>query len=220
MLEKTYRGEKDRFLASLKRHIGFFNTHIFFSSAVLGVMVRLEEEFPNDDPKRKEDEIESAKMGMMGPLAAIGDALFWSGLKPLALLTGVAIVWLTNFSTAGWIAGAVSSLVIYNAPRVIIKYFLLIKAYFHYKDLFVLIQKVKFQSIMKSIKVAGMGLLGASMAVYFMKKPLTVISSRKLDSLLLFIAFWIFTAALRKKSPVIYIFGFSIFISIIIAYII
>jgi PTS system mannose-specific IID component len=219
MLKRIYKEDRTRFLQSLKRHIGFFNTHIFFSSAVLGVMTRLEEELPDTDPQHKEAEIESTKMGMMGPLAALGDSLFWSGLKPLALLAGVCIVWLTGFSKDGWVAAAVVSLAVYNLPRVVIKYFLLIKSYYQYKELFVLIQKVKFQDIMKSIKVAGMGLLGVVMAVYFMKKELSIISQKWLDSVLLFFVFWMVTVALRKKKSPTVIFAFMLLISLILAYI-
>ena len=32
MLKRIYAGDNPRFLAALKRHISFFNTHLFFSS--------------------------------------------------------------------------------------------------------------------------------------------------------------------------------------------
>ena len=105
-------------------------------------MARLEEDLPDDPPKAKELEIESTKMGLMGPLAAIGDSLFWSGLKPFSMLMGVGIIWLTKFTLNGWIWAVAVSLIIYNAPRVIIKSYLLFKAYYRYRELFSSIQKV------------------------------------------------------------------------------
>ncbi len=220
LLRGIYKDDREKLTAAIKRHMVFFNTHIFFSAAVLGVMARLEEELPDDDPKKKDAEIESSKMGMMGPLAAIGDSLFWSGLKPLALLTGTGIVWLYRFSVEGWLIACGVSLLIYNGPRVVIKYYLLMKSYFQYKELFVLIQRVKFQEIMKSIKVAGMGILGAVTALYFARKELTIIDKRWLDSAFLFAAFWLITVALRRKKSVSYIFSMVIFISVVLAYII
>jgi mannose/fructose/N-acetylgalactosamine-specific phosphotransferase system component IID len=219
MLRKIYAGRTEQRLAATRRHIGFFNTHIFFSTALLGVMVRLEEDLSDETPKAKEMEIESTKMGLMGPLAAIGDSLFWSGLKPFSLLLGVGIIWLTKFTFTGWLAGVVISLAFYNMLRIVIKYYLLFKSYYRYRELFSFIQKVKFQDIMKSLKVAGMGFLGAFTAVYLREKQLTIVGLRWLDSLVLCGAFILVIWALRSKKSVSFIFGASVAACIVLAYI-
>jgi PTS system mannose-specific IID component len=219
LLRKIYAGKPEERLAAARRHIGFFNTHIFFSPALLGVMARLEEDLPDDPPKAKELEIESTKMGLMGPLAAIGDSLFWSGLKPFSMLMGVGIIWLTKFTLNGWIWAVAVSLIIYNAPRVIIKSYLLFKAYYRYRELFSSIQKVKFQDIMKSLKVAGMGFLGAFTAVYFRGKALTLVGLRWLDTLALCGAFMVVVWGLRSKKPISFIFMTMVAACIVLAYI-
>lgn len=219
MLNKIYSGNEAGKLAAIKRHMSFFNTHIFFSSAALGVMTRLEEDLPNDDAKAKDNEIDNTKMGIMGPLAAIGDALFWSGIRPLALLFGAGIVWMTDFTMKGWIEAAVISLVIYNLPRIVIKYYLLLKSYYKYKELFVLIQKVKFQDIMKSLKAAGMGVLGVFTAVYLTRPEIHItLKNGIMDIVLMFAAFFIVTWALRTKKSVSNIFLGVLVISILISY--
>lgn len=220
MLKKIYYGDEAGMLAAIRRHMSFFNTHIFFSSAALGVMTRLEADLPNDDAKAKDIEIDNTKMGIMGPLAAIGDSLFWSGIRPLALLFGAGVVWMTDFSVAGWIQAAAISLVVYNMPRILIKYYLLLKSYYKYKELFVLIQKVKFQDIMKSIKAAGMGILGVFTAVFLVRPEIHItLNKGPMDSILLFSAFMLVIWALRSKKSVSNIFLGVLVISIIVSYI-
>jgi mannose/fructose/N-acetylgalactosamine-specific phosphotransferase system component IID len=220
MLKKIYGEDRVSLNLAVKRHMNFFNTHIFFSSAVLGVMARLEEELPNDKPSEKEHEIENTKMGIMGPLAAIGDSLFWSGIKPFALLLGAGIVLLSGYTVASWMIASAVAVLVYNIPRIVVKYFLLFKAYYDYRELFSFIQKVKLQDVMKSIKLIGMGLLGGIMAGYFHLKSLTMIRVRLLDSILLLAVFAIMSRAISKKVSVSYLFGSVVIISVIVSYII
>jgi mannose/fructose/N-acetylgalactosamine-specific phosphotransferase system component IID len=220
LLRDIYGGDRENLLRAVKRHMGFFNTHIFFSSAVLGVMAKLEEELPNDRPEDKERDIENTKMGIMGPMAAIGDSLFWSGVKPFALLLGAGVVFLSGYSYKAWIAGSIAALLVYNLPRAVIKYYLLFKSYYDYRELFVFIQKIKFQDIMKSIKLLGMGLLGGVMAGYLHYKDLTMVKSRLLDSLLLLAIFGVIVRSVRSKVSVSFIFAAVVVISVIVSYII
>jgi len=93
----------------LLRHLEFFNSHPFFVSWSLGAVAKLEEEavrknWPDHSP------ISIFKQRMMGPLGAIGDRLFWSGLKPAVAALSV---WLAL--EIGWIALPVL-LILYNAP--------------------------------------------------------------------------------------------------------
>jgi mannose/fructose/N-acetylgalactosamine-specific phosphotransferase system component IID len=219
MLSIIYANDRENMKRAVKRHMGFFNTHIFFSSAVLGVMARLEEELPNAKPEEKERDIENTKMGIMGPLAAIGDSLFWSGIKPFALLVGTGAVLLSGYTVASWVQAIVLAMLVYNVPRFVVRYYLLFKAYFDYRELFVFIQKVKFQDIMKSIKIIGMGLLGGIMAGYFHLKDLTMIKGRLVDSLLLMGIFVLMVRAVRRKVSVSYIFASVVVISVIVSYI-
>lgn len=67
--------------ALLKRHLEFFNTHPYSAAIILGVVCRLEEAGDTEAASR-------IKASMMGPLAALGDTVYWAMLKPaLALLT-------------------------------------------------------------------------------------------------------------------------------------
>ncbi len=220
ILKKIYMGDKENFLRAIKRHIGFFNTHIFFSPAVAGVITRLEEDIPDTDPEAKEREIENTKMGIMGPLAAIGDSLFWSGLKPIALLLGAAIVLLANpeHVVLVWYDACIISLAVFNIPRIAIKNYLLFKAYYEYRQLFMLIQKIKFQDIMKSIKLIGMFVLAGFMAGYIRLMPNNILSVKLVDNFLFLGVFAIFTFSLKNKVSVSKVFASVIAASIIISY--
>ncbi|HPD18134.1 MAG: PTS system mannose/fructose/sorbose family transporter subunit IID [Candidatus Goldbacteria bacterium] len=220
ILKRIYKNSKENFLLAIKRHVGFFNTHIFFASAVLGVMTKLEEEISDDNPEAKEKEIEGIKTGIMGPLAAIGDSLFWSGIKPLSLLIGVGIIWLYSYDIKVWLIASIISVLIYNVPRVLIKYYLLFKSYFQYKEVFLLIQKIRFQDIMKSIKIIGMGILGFVTAGYLNFKDKGIISNKIFESFVLILFFVFIVRALKSKISVSTVFLSVIIGSIIFSYII
>jgi len=110
VLKVLYRSpeEQKRFL---QRHLEFFNSHPFFASWCLGAVAKLEEEsvrkgWPDHHP------ISVFKQRLMGPLGAIGDRLFWSGLKPAVAALGV---WLGLSAPKRWIAVPVF-LIMYNMP--------------------------------------------------------------------------------------------------------
>jgi len=80
-LKKMYTSKEDRSLA-LKRHLEFFNTHPYLAAPVLGVTLTLEEQ------KASGQDIDNAaiqgvKIGMMGPLAGVGDPIFWGTIRPV-----------------------------------------------------------------------------------------------------------------------------------------
>jgi len=218
LLRRIYDKNKYGLIGAINRHISFFNTHIFFASAAVGVIAKLESDIKEDDEK-KNAEIESTKMGIMGPLAAIGDSLFWSGLKPLALLLGAGIIFLTGFSMKSLTGGVIVSLAVYNIPRLIIKYYLLFKAYYNHGDLFTQIQKIKFQEIMKSVKLIGMCMLGGIMGGFFNVKQDFILQNKFIDTVLLVVIFLLITEALRRKTVINHVFFAVIAFSIILAYV-
>ncbi len=80
-LKKLYTSKEDR-ASALKRHLEFFNTHPYLAAPVLGVTLTLEEE------KAAGEDIDNAaiqgvKIGMMGPLAGVGDPIFWGTIRPV-----------------------------------------------------------------------------------------------------------------------------------------
>lgn len=72
------------------RHVEFFNTQPYIGNLVTGVNMALEERLQSGDEKY-ERLITSVKMGMMGPLAGVGDSIFWGTLRPLLASIGATI---------------------------------------------------------------------------------------------------------------------------------
>lgn len=80
-IKRLYKSKEER-AAALKRHLEFFNTHPYVASPILGVTLALEEERANGAPI-EDVTIQGVKVGMMGPLAGIGDPVFWFTVRPI-----------------------------------------------------------------------------------------------------------------------------------------
>ena len=80
------RGERAR---AARTHLGFFSTHPYTVSVLLGVVAGLEEEKARGE--RTADEVLAVRSAMAGPLAAIGEGFFWGTWLPFSLaVAGVA----------------------------------------------------------------------------------------------------------------------------------
>lgn len=108
-IKKLYKTKEER-SAALKRHLEFFNTHPYVASPILGVTLALEEERANGAPV-DDVAIQGVKVGMMGPLAGIGDPVFWFTIKPIlgALAASLAMT--------GNILGPILYFVLWNLLR-------------------------------------------------------------------------------------------------------
>ena len=80
-IKKLYTNKEDQ-IAALKRHLEFFNTHPYVASPVIGVTLALEEDKANGAPV-DDAAIQGVKVGMMGPLAGVGDPVFWYTVRPI-----------------------------------------------------------------------------------------------------------------------------------------
>ena len=108
-IKKLYKTKEDR-AAALKRHLEFFNTHPYVASPVIGVTLALEEDRANGLPI-DDITIQGVKIGMMGPLAGIGDPVFWFTVRPiLGALAG-------SLAMSGNILGPIIFFVAWNAIR-------------------------------------------------------------------------------------------------------
>ena len=108
-IKRLYTTKEDQ-SAALTRHLEFFNTHPYVASPIIGVTLALEEERANGAPV-DDVAIQGVKVGMMGPLAGIGDPVFWFTVKPIlgALAASLAM--------AGNILGPIIYFVAWNAIR-------------------------------------------------------------------------------------------------------
>ena len=108
-IKKLYKTKEDR-AAALKRHLEFFNTHPYVASPIIGVTLALEEDRANGLPI-DDVTIQGVKIGMMGPLAGVGDPVFWFTVRPiLGALAG-------SLAMAGNILGPIIFFLAWNAIR-------------------------------------------------------------------------------------------------------
>jgi fructoselysine and glucoselysine-specific PTS system IID component len=108
ILKKLYSNKEDMAKA-LKRHLEFFNTTPYVAPLIVGITAAMEEENANDDDF-DESAINNVKASLMGPLAGVGDSLYWGTLRLIA--TGVG----TSLALKGNILGPILFLLLFNIP--------------------------------------------------------------------------------------------------------
>ena len=83
-LKKFYKGNKERYIEALKRHMIFFNSEAHWGGGpCLGLSLAMEEKKSQAYDEIPGEMIVNLKTGLMGPLAGIGDTISWSTLMYL-----------------------------------------------------------------------------------------------------------------------------------------
>ncbi len=90
-----------------REHVGYFNTHPYLAPTVVGAVIRMELE--RAAGKELEIGVPEFKEMVASPYAAVGDALFWGGLRPLA--AGIALL----LAAKGLAVAPVVFLLLFNA---------------------------------------------------------------------------------------------------------
>ena len=108
-IKKLYSNKEDQ-IAALKRHMEFYNTHPYVSSPVMGVTLALEEEKANGE-NVDDTAIQGVKVGMMGPLAGVGDPVFWFTMRPILGALGASL------ALSGNLLGPILFFVLWNVIR-------------------------------------------------------------------------------------------------------
>ncbi|MDR4950180.1 PTS system mannose/fructose/sorbose family transporter subunit IID [Neobacillus cucumis] len=172
-IKKLYKTKEDR-AAALKRHLEFFNTHPYVASPIIGVTLALEEERANGAPV-DDTAIQGVKVGMMGPLAGIGDPVFWFTVRPIlgALAASLALT--------GNILGPIIFFVLWNLIRMGFTWY---TQEFGYKAGSKITDDLSggvLQDITKGASILGMFILGALVNRWVSVKFTPVVSSVKLS---------------------------------------
>lgn len=109
-LKKLYPDKKD-LSEALQRHLVFFNTHPYLAAPILGVTLALEEDRANGSDIQDEA-IQGVKVGMMGPLAGVGDPVFWFTIRPILAALGASL------AIQGNVLGPILFFVLWNIIRI------------------------------------------------------------------------------------------------------
>ena len=84
IMKRLYGDDKEELSKGLTRHMSFFNTENQFGALIPGMVASIEEERANGAPY-SDDMIDSLKVGLMGPLAGIGDTVTQGLVKTILL---------------------------------------------------------------------------------------------------------------------------------------
>lgn len=208
--DKLYPSQPEKKKEMIKRHTAFYNTEPQIGALINGIAVGLEEQKAMGNQGITGELISSLKIGLMGPLAGIGDSMIPGMLIPILLSIGMGL------SANGSILGVLFYIVAYNTIIYFGSKYLFFKGYELGAESVDIFTGEKAQIITKSIVVLGMIVIGGVGASYVnldipavfslqgakinIQEILDGIFPKLLPLLIIFIS-W-FLMAKRKISPV------------------
>ncbi|EAA0659425.1 PTS mannose/fructose/sorbose transporter family subunit IID [Shigella flexneri] len=138
-LKKIHTNKRD-LARAMKGHMGFFNTHPFLVTFVIGIILAMERS------KQDVNSIQSTKIAVGAPLGGIGDAMFWLTLQ-------------------GSILGAVVFIVLFNVVHLGLRFGL---AHYAYRMGVAAIPLIKANTkkVGHAASIVGMTVIGALVATY------------------------------------------------------
>lgn len=121
-LKKFYGEDTEEFKEALSRHMEFFNTTPTCVTLITGVALAMEEE-KAVTKTLPGSAVSNVKVALMGPVAGIGDSIFWGSYRIICASIGCQL------GMTGSIMGPLVFLILFNIPNVLIHYFGLMKTY-------------------------------------------------------------------------------------------
>ena len=172
-IKKLYTKKEDQ-AAALERHLEFFNTHPYVAAPIIGVTLALEEEKATgaaiDDAT-----IQGVKIGMMGPLAGIGDPVFWFTVRPILGALGASL------ALTGNIIGPLIFFLAWNAIRMAFLWYTQELGYKAGSEITKDMSGGILQDITKGASILGMFILAVLVERWVSIKFVFNVSSVKLD---------------------------------------
>mgnify|MGYP000929820096 FL=1 len=114
-IKRLYSTKEER-AAALKRHLEFFNTQPWIGSAIMGVTAAMEEQRANGAPIG-DGAISGVKVGLMGPLAGVGDPIYWGTARIILAALGAVL------AATGSIVGPLLFFIGINVIRVLTRWY-------------------------------------------------------------------------------------------------
>lgn len=151
-LKKIHTNKEDLSKA-MQGHMGFFNTHPFLVTFVMGIVLAMERS------KQNINSIQSTKIAVGAPMGGIGDAMFWLTLLPICGGIGA------DLALQGSIMGAIFFMVLFNAVHFALRFGL---AHYAYRMGVAAIPMIKANTkkVGHAASMVGMTVIGALVATY------------------------------------------------------
>lgn len=169
ILQKLYKDNPDEFIKALKRHLMFYNSEATWGAVIFGISCALEEEraqMLNDGASEEELEasatmISNLKIGLMGPLAGIGDTINHGMLRPLLISMFIPLA-----AAGSWLAG-LGPLLIWGIVVPGFAYALVTKGYvLGRKSVVTILKSGKLNQFINTASVLGLFMMGALSSTY------------------------------------------------------
>ena len=113
-LSEIYADDPEGLKEALYRHTSFYNTTPQMTNFIQGVCLAMEEK-KHADPSMDGDTIVAVRTALIGPLAGIGDSIFWGTLRTIGLGIGVQLASQGNY------LGPIIFCLIYNIPNILVR---------------------------------------------------------------------------------------------------
>lgn len=115
VIRRLYPENTEERKQAIKRHLEFFNTHPYVAAPILGVTMAMEEQRANG-ADIDDGAINGIKVGLMGPLAGVGDPIFWGTVRPVFAALGAGI------AMSGSMMGPILFFFLFNLVRLLTRY--------------------------------------------------------------------------------------------------
>jgi len=116
VIRRLYPENSEERKQAIKRHLEFFNTHPYVAAPILGVTIAMEEQRANG-ADIDDGAINGIKVGLMGPLAGVGDPIFWGTVRPVFAALGAGI------AMSGSLLGPLLFFILFNLVRLLTRYY-------------------------------------------------------------------------------------------------
>ena len=173
-IRKVYRGDKAAEAAALKRHLEFYNTHPWASSVIFGVTAAMEEQKAKGEDI-SEETITSVKVGLMGPLAGVGDPIFWGTARPVLAALGASL------ALNGSIVGPLLFFIGINVLRVLTRWYGLKFGYERGTEMVTEVGGGQLKKVTQMAAIMGLFVMGALVSKWTTIKFPAVVSTVKND---------------------------------------
>jgi PTS system mannose-specific IID component len=114
-LDTFYKGNEEGRKEAMVRQMSYFNTNVAMYPFILGIVASMEKE-NSEKEDFNEESINAIKTSLMGPLAGIGDSVFWGVLRTLS--AGIAV----GLAQAGNVFAPIVFLLLFNLPVQILRF--------------------------------------------------------------------------------------------------
>ncbi|MCR1898983.1 PTS system mannose/fructose/sorbose family transporter subunit IID [Irregularibacter muris] len=161
VLRKIYKDNPEELKEAMRRHTSMFNTNCDWGSLIHGIVISLEEQRALGNKSIGSEVIQSLKIGLMGPLAGIGDSVDQGIVAtiPLAIFVPMAL--------NGSVIAAFMPALIYIAWSYGYSWFLMKKGYTLGKNAVLeILHSGKIKKVIDIASIVGLFMIGCLSSAY------------------------------------------------------